>query len=173
MAKFLNKLKEILNPPKQEVETQTTILQKKAGTYNVECAIDEEVVDCAELEAPIHECGPSHFSHGYSPYGNIPPENRYIGVPAPVVLSNDSWFGEVTYKSQKQLDYMEKETEMKRQEREENFSVEPDDIHQKMYEIATKNQNTTLDLNPPGGSENFHEGPGGWQSGNGWSAIKK
>ena len=51
--------------------------------------------------------------------------------PAPVVLSNDSWFGDVTYKSQKQLDYMEKETEMKRQEREQNFSVEPDDIHQK------------------------------------------
>ena len=164
---IIKKLKKILNPPKKEVETQTTILQKKAGTYKVECAIDDEVIDCAELEAPIHEFGPSHFSHGYSPYGNIPPENRYIGVPAPVVLSDDSWFGPATYKSQKQLDYMEKETEMKRQEREQNFSVEPDDIHQKMYEIATKNQNTTLQLNPPGGSENFHEGPGGWMSGNG------
>ena len=170
---IIKKLKQILNPPKKEVETQTTILQKKAGTYKVECAIDEEVVDCAELEAPIHECGPSHFSHGYSPYGNIPPENRYTGIPAPVVLSNDSWFGDVTYKSQKQLDYMEKETEMKRQEREQNFSVEPDDIHQKMYEIATKNQNTTLQLNPPGGSENFHEGPGGWNSGNGMGQFLK
>ena len=162
---IIKKLKEILNPPKKEVETQTTILQKKAGTY--------KKVDCAELEAPIHECGPSHFSHGYSPYGNIPPENRYTGIPAPVVLSNDSWFGDVTYKSQKQLDYMEKETEMKRQEREQNFSVEPDDIHQKMYEIATKNQNTTLQLNPPGGSENFHEGPGGWNSGNGMGQFVK
>ena len=150
MAKVLNKLKEILNPPKQEVETQTTILQKKAGTYKVECAIDEEIVDCKEMSS-----------------------TPYTGVPAPVVLSNDSWFGDVTYKSQKQLDYMEKETEMKRQEREENFSVEPDDIHQKMYEIATKNQNTTLQLNPPGGSENFHEGPGGWNSGNGWARIEK
>ena len=170
---IIKKLKKILNPPKKEVETQTTILQKKAGTYKVECAIDEEVVDCAELEAPIHECGPSHFSHGYSPYGNIPSENRYTGVPAPVVLSNDSWFGDVTYKSQKQLDYMEQETEMKRQEREKNFSVEPDDIHQKMYEIATKNQNTTLQLNPLGGSENFHEGPGGWNSGNGMGQFLK
>ena len=174
MAKFLNKLKEILNPPKQEVETQTTILQKKAGTYKeVECAIDDQVVDCAELEAPIHECGPSHFSHGYSPYGNIPSENKYTGIPAPVVLSNDSWFGPAIYKSQKQLDYMQQEMEMKRQERENNFSVEPDDIHQKMYEIATKNQNTTLQLNPLGGSENFHEGPGGWNSGNGWARIEK
>jgi hypothetical protein len=162
---IIKKLKEILNPPKKEVETQTTILQKKAGTY--------KKVDCVELEAPIHECGPSHFSHGYSPYGNIPPENRYTGIPAPVVLSNDSWFGDVTYKSQKQLDYMEQETEMKRQEREQNFSVEPDDIHQKMYEIATKNQNTTLQLNPPGGSENFHEGPGGWNSGNGMGQFVK
>ena len=170
---IIKKLKEILNPPKKEVETQTTILQKKAGTYKVECAIDEEVVDCAELEAPIHECGPSQFSHGYSPYGNIPPENKYTGVPAPTVLSNDPWFGDVTYKSQKQLDYMEQETEMKRQEREKNFSVEPDDIHQKMYEIATKNQNTTLQLNPLGGSENFHEGPGGWNSGNGMGQFLK
>ena len=24
------------------------------------------------LEAPIFECGPSHFSHGYSPYGILP-----------------------------------------------------------------------------------------------------
>lgn len=151
MAKFLNKLKEILNPPKQEVETQTTILEKKAGTYKVECAIDDEVVDCDEMST-----------------------TPYTGIPAPVVLSNDSWFGDVTYKSQKQLDYMEKETEMKRQEREQNFSVEPDDIHQKMYEIATKNQNTTLDLDPisPGGSENFHEGPGGWSSGTGQNQFR-
>ena len=147
---IIKKLKKILNQPKQEVETQTTILQKKAGTYKVECAIDEEVVDCKEMSS-----------------------TPYTGVPAPVVLSNDSWFGDVTYKSQKQLDYMEKETEMKRQEREQNFSVEPDDIHQKMYEIATKNQNTTLQLNPLGGSENFHEGPGGWNSGNGMGQFLK
>jgi len=147
---IIKKLKEILNPSKKEVETQTTILQRKAGTYKVECAIDEEVVDCKEMSS-----------------------TPYTGVPAPVVLSNDSWFGDVTYKSQKQLDYMEQETEMKRQEREQNFSVEPDDIHQKMYEIATKNQSTTLQLNPLGGSENFHEGPGGWNSGNGMGQFQQ
>ena len=152
MTKILNKIKKILTPLKQEVETQTTLLQKKAGTYGVECAIDEEVVDCEEMN-----------------------KTPYTGVPAPVVLSDDPWFGDVTYKSQKQLDYMQQEMEIKRQEREENFSVEPDDIHQKMYEIATKNQNTTLDLNPisPGGSENFHEGPGGWNSGNGMGQFLK
>ena len=159
MTKFLKKLKEIISAPKQEVETQTTILQKKAGTYKVECSIDDEKVPCETLGQQYHS-----------------PEAQgtwFTGVPAPVVLSNDSWFGDVTYKSQKQLDYMEKETEMKRQERENNFSVEPDDIHQKMYEIATKNQNTTLQLNPLGGSENFHEGPGGWNSGNGMGQFLK
>ena len=45
-------------------------------------------------------------------------------------------------KTEKQLDYMEQEIEMKRQEREENFSVEPDDIHQKMYEIVKQIPNT-------------------------------
>ena len=43
---------------------------------------------------------------------------------------------------------------------------EPEDIHQKMYEIATKSA-TTIQLDPPGGSENYHEGPGGWNSGTG------
>jgi len=33
-------------------------------------ATKEEIL---ALEAPIFECGPSHFSHGYSPYG-IPSE---------------------------------------------------------------------------------------------------
>jgi hypothetical protein len=175
---IIKKLKRILNSSEKEVETQTTILQKKAGTYKVECAIDDEVVDCAQLEAPIHECGPSHFSHGYSPYGNIPSENRYIGVPAPAVLSDDSWFGPATHKSQKQLDYMMQETEIKKQEevrkeelRASGHTVEDENIHQKMYEIATKNWTTVGETQ--GGSENFHEGPGGWNSGNGMGQFLK
>ena len=91
----------------------------------------------------------------------------FVGIPAPEYLEDDPWFGPAPIKTQKQIDYMQHEMEIKRQEREQSFSVEPDNIHQKMYEIATKNQNTTLDLNPVGGSENFHEGPGGWNSGNG------
>jgi len=115
----------------------------------IECAINENVVDC-EGEAFKQDA-----------------LNYYTGVPAPVYLEDDEWFGPAPIRSQKQIDYMEKEIEMKRQERKESFSVEPDDIHQKMYEIATKNHNTTLDLDPPGGSENFHTGPGDWNSGNG------
>ena len=120
---------------------------------DIECAIDEDIVDCKEMDE----------------------EPSYTGVPAPVVLSNDSWFGDVTYKSQKQEDYMERETEMKMQEqkRREEAGEEPENIHQLMYEMATKNQSTTLHIDPPGGSENFHEGPGGWNSGNGWGIVKK
>ena len=120
---------------------------------NIECAIDENIVDCKEMDE----------------------EPSYTGVPAPVVLSNDSWFGDVTYKSQKQEDYMERETEMKMQEqkRREEAGEEPENIHQLMYEMATKNQSTTLHIDPPGGSENFHEGPGGWNSGNGMGQFQK
>ena len=145
------------------------------GSWTVECAIDEENVDCSELEAPAFECGPGHFTQGYGWFGGRkePETDPYIGIPAPAYLEDDEWFGPAPTKTQKQLDYMEQEIETKRQEREQNFSVEPDDIHQKMYEIATKNHNTTIHLNPPGGSENFQEGPGGWNSGTGWGQVQK
>ena len=155
MTKILNKIKKILNPLKQEVETQTTLLQKKAGTYEVECAIDKEIVDCKEMSS-----------------------TPYIGVPASAVLSDDPWFGDVTYKSQKQLDYMKQETEVKKQEekrkeelRASGHTVEDENIHQKMYEIASKNWTTVGETQ--GGSENFHEGPGGWHSGNGYNQFRK
>ena len=125
------------------------ILEPKSD--KVECAIDESVIDCDKLEAPIHECGPSHFSHGYSPY---------VGVPAPKVLKEDEWFGPAPVKTEKQTEYMEMETKIKkdRQQREKEFSIESDDIHQKMYDIATQGASTTLQLNPLGGSENFQGG---------------
>ena len=113
------------------------LLTKKTSN-EIECAIDEEVVDCKELE-----------------------EDPYVGVPAPAYLKDDPWFGPAPNYTEKQLDYMVQETEVKRQEREENFSVESEDIHQKMYEIANQNSPTTIQLNPPGGSENV------WMSGTG------
>ena len=119
------------------------LLSKK--TNKIECAIDEEVVDCDELEDD----------------GLDYEDQYYTGVPAPAYLEDDPWFGPAPTYSQKQLDYMVQETEIKQKEREENFSVESEDIHQKMYEIATQNSPTTIQLNPPGGSENV------WMSGTG------
>ena len=81
----------------------------------------------------------------------------YTGVTAPVYLQNDEWFGTAVV-SEKQKDYMVQETEIKRQEFEKSFSVEPEDIHQVMYEMATKSGATTIQLDPIGGSENFQGG---------------
>ena len=74
---MINKFKALIQKvvSGQEAETQTTLLQKKASTFNVECAIDEEVVDC-EGEAFKQDA-----------------INYYTGVPAPAYLENDPWFG--------------------------------------------------------------------------------
>jgi len=122
------------------------------------------VVD--KLEAPVCTVGPGHFSHGYSPYKGIKSE-PYTGVPAPAYLQEDPWFGPVPEYTEKQRDYMEMEFEMKKREDQQRKETtkEPEDIHQKMYEIATKSWNTVAETQ--GGSENFHEGPGGWNSGTG------
>lgn len=113
-------------------------------TEEIECAIDDVIIDCDKLEDEIIAFKQDAL-------------NYYTGVPAPVYLSDDKWFGSAPVRSQKQLDYMEKEMKMKRQERGKNFSVEPDNIHELMYEIATKSQSTTLHINFIGGSENVYK----------------
>ena len=97
----------------------------------VECAIDEDVVECSEMDTP-----------------------PYTGVPAPVVPPSDSWFQDPP-RTQKQEDYMEMETEIKK----ENQGKEDPDIHQKMYEIATKNWTTVKETK-------------GWQSGTGYGQFR-
>ena len=110
-------------------------LNKPIDEEKVECAIDEDVVECSEMDAP-----------------------SYTGIPAPVYLKDDEWFGPASEYTEKQKDYMVQETEIKRQEFEKSFSVEPEDIHQVMYEMATKSGATTVQLDPIGGSENFQGG---------------
>jgi len=98
-----------------EVETQTSLLQKKAGTYT--------------------------------------------GIPAPRVLEDDEWFGPALV-SDANKDYMEREYEAFKQDALNYYSdsKEPENIHQVMYEMATQNAATTLQLDPIGGSENFQGG---------------
>ena len=102
---------------------------------NIECAIDEETVDCSEVDS-----------------------TPYVGVPAPAYLEDDEWFGPAPVKTEKQLEYMEMETEMKKQEEEERkeYNGEPCNMHQLMYEMATSNWNTVAETQ--GGSENFQGG---------------
>ena len=136
----------IIKAIKQLVETQSTLLQKKANTYKVECAVDDDVVDCEDFKEP------------------------YTGVPAPDYLPEDPWFPAPVL-SDKQLSIKEAHEQAIADNQilaeGDDGVVESSDIHQKMYEIATKGSATTLQLDPPGGSENFHEGPGGWNSGTG------
>ena len=107
---------------------------------DLECAIDEDKVDCEHLDDDQ--------------------DKAYVGVPAPILNPVDEWFaapyGCPSAVTEKQKDYMEQETEVKQQE--QNSSVEPDNIHEVMYEMATKSGATTVQLDPIGGSENFQGG---------------
>lgn len=115
------------------------LFTKKISEEDIECAIDEQLVDCKEID-----------------------EDPYVGVPAPILNPIDEWFSS-SYGfaenaiTQKQKDYMERETELKMCAETADY-VEPANIHQVMYEIATKSQSTALYIDPPGGSENFQGG---------------
>ena len=118
----------------------------------LECAIDDEVVSCDTLSIEKLD------------------KQDYVGVPAPAYLKDDEWFGPAPEYTDNQKDYMERETEIKRQEFEKSFSVESEDIHQKMYEISTSNWNTVDETKQSmGGSENFQEG---WNSGTGMGQYR-
>ena len=107
---------------------------------DLECAIDEDKVDCEHLDDDQ--------------------DKAYVGVPAPILNPVDEWFsssyGCPSAVTEKQKDYMEQETVMKQQE--QNSSIEPANIHQVMYEMATRSGATTVQLDPIGGSENFQGG---------------
>ena len=109
-----------------------------SGTWtndDIECAIDDNVVDCSEMD-----------------------EEPYVGIPAPAYLEEDPWFGPAPIRSEKQLDYMEQETIVKQEEEErrQEYKGEPCNMHQLMYEMATSNWNTVKETQ--GGSENFQGG---------------
>ena len=91
--------------------------------------------------------------------------STYTGVPAPVMPPSDPWFPDPP-RTQKQLDYMEQETLIKQREATERLhaemrkeTVESEDIHQKMYEIASKNWTTVKETK-------------GWQSGTGYGQFR-
>tara|TARA_B100000902_G_C26999071_1_gene758946 strand:- start:300 stop:722 length:423 start_codon:yes stop_codon:yes gene_type:complete len=128
---------------KQLIETQTSILQKKAGIFkeeNVECVIDEDVVECKEID--------------------IPP---YTGIPAPALNPEDDWFASPYTLTEPELNNNQEEYQQEAVERlhddiRKHDNKEPEDIHQVMYDMATRNGSTTIQLNPVGGSENFQGG---------------
>jgi hypothetical protein len=101
-------------------------------------------------------------------------KTSYTGIPAPVQTPYDYWFSDISLdliQTEKQITHEEMLEEAKRREDEnrEEEKSESENIHQLMYDISTQNWNTTNEI--LGGSENFHEGPGGWNSGSNVGAI--
>ena len=114
-------------------------LNKQISEEEIECAIDEKTVDCAVMEE----------------------EPAYTGVPATVLTPHDDWF-EDPPKTEMQMEY-----EHINDDFQDGWWLLPEyqdtkespNIHQEMYEIATKSvAATTLQLDPIGGSENFQGG---------------
>ena len=130
----------------ESIKKSIQIFSRKAATSinwppvekDIECAIDEDVVECSEMDSP-----------------------PYTGIPAPILTPVDDWFS-APYgcPTEKQQDYMTQEAEIKKQEAENRqyWTKESDNIHQEMYDLATKSGATTVQLDPIGGSENFQGG---------------
>ena len=113
-------------------------LNKQISEEEIECAIDEQTVNCAVMEE----------------------EPAYTGVPAPVIAPHDDWFDDPP-KSEMQMEYEHINDDF--QDGwwllpEYQDTKESSNIHQEMYEIATKSGATTIQLDPIGGSENFQGG---------------
>ena len=94
----------------------------------------------------------------------------YTGVVAPITTPTDSWFSEPV-KTEKVIAY-EKHVAQKIEEQKFIEAVqpkkEPENIHQAMYEKAIQSWGSWQET--LGGSENFQEGPGGWNSGAGFQS---
>tara|TARA_Y200000002_G_scaffold230612_1_gene190388 strand:- start:1069 stop:1476 length:408 start_codon:yes stop_codon:yes gene_type:complete len=121
------------------------LFSQKVTEDDIECAIDENIVDCKTFDNEQ--------------------EKAYVGVPAPILNPVDDWFSSplgfaVPAITQKQKDYMAQEAEIKKQEEENRqyWTKESANIHQEMYNLATKSGATTIQLDPIGGSENFQGG---------------
>ena len=130
----------------KSIKESIQIFSRKAATSinwppvekDIECAIDEDVVECSEMDSP-----------------------PYTGIPAPILTPVDDWFsGPYGCPTEKQQDYMVQEAEIKKQEAENRqyWTKESSNIHQEMYDLATKSGATTVQLDPIGGSENFQGG---------------
>ena len=117
------------------------LFSQKITDEDIECAIDDNTVDCSKFDDDQ--------------------DKAYVGVPAPVLNPVDEWFaspyGAATpVITEKQKEYQE--SEAFKEEAIKYYSKEPDNIHEVMYDMATKSGATTLQLDPIGGSENFQGG---------------
>lgn len=141
ITRALAALKEVFIP-KSEIDEE-----------ELECSVDDTSIDCEDLQENYEE-------------------TPYTGVPAPDYLQDDPWFS-APILSEKQVTYKEAHDQAVAEQQilDESAEGESSDIHQKLYDLATANWNTVAEAQYQGGSENFQEGPGGWNSGNGFSRV--
>ena len=80
-------------------------------------------------------------------------------------MEDDSWFGPAVL-SDRQMTIKEAYEHAVSEEQllHEDDTVEPKNIHEVIYNIATNSGKTTKQLNPTG--------VGGWQSGTGWEQFR-
>ena len=122
------------------------LLNRLFNEKKIECSVDQEDVDCEHLDDDQ--------------------DKAYTGVPAPVLNPIDEWFAAPYGCPPAITEHQKKvESESFKEEAIKYYDTkESSNIHQEMYDLATKNGKTTTQLDPVGGSETFQEG---WQSGSG------
>ena len=121
------------------------LFSQKIDEEHLECAIDEDTVDCGHLDDDQ--------------------DKAYVGVPAPILNPIDEWFAS-PYGCPSAITEKQKEYEHINDDFQDGWWLLPEyqdtkespNIHQEMYDLATKNGKTTTQLDPIGGSENFQGG---------------
>tara|TARA_A100001035_G_scaffold257512_1_gene233583 strand:+ start:1494 stop:1994 length:501 start_codon:yes stop_codon:yes gene_type:complete len=160
IQKTLQSIRNVFSSKPEEQDITVNMDGGVGGSWTVQCSIDDTLIDCRDLQEDYYDEGESFKRDAL---------NYYTGVPAPAYLDDDPWFGPAPNLSEKQLTIKEAYDHAVKDQQilDESGEQESSDIHQKMYEIATKGGHTTVQRDPIGGSENFQTGPGGWMSGNG------
>ena len=127
------------------------LFSQKIDEEHLECAIDEDTVDCGHLDDDQ--------------------EKAYVGVPAPILNPIDEWFAS-PYGCPSAITEKQKEYEHINDDFQDGWWLLPEyqdtkespNIHQEMYDLATKSGKTTTQLDPIGGSENFQGGSENFQA---------
>ena len=104
---------------KSDVHQSTDAKSKRT----FECAIDEDVVECSEMDSP-----------------------PYTGIPAPILTPVDDWFASpygCPSAINKIIWYKKQRSFKQEAENRKYWTKESDNIHQEMYDLATKSGATT------------------------------
>ena len=123
----------------------SNLFKQKITDKDIECAVDENIVDCKTFDDEQ--------------------DKAYVGVPAPILNPIDEWFS-APYGCPSAITEKQKEYEHINDDFQDGWWLRPEyqdtkespNIHQDMYDLATKNGKTTTQLDPIGGSENFQGG---------------